>query len=297
MRFNQVLYLAKYYLKSKLGTKGPILCGIKLTHRCTLRCIACPYWRRPGEDISWQHLTELFPRLYESGVRVVILEGGEPLLWKDDSHTLQDVVRLAKKYFFTVGVTTNGTLPINTGADVVWVSVDGMKDTHESLRGEGFDRIMDNLKNAGDSRLFANITINRRNVEEIPRLVNFLADKVQGITIQFFYPYPETEDITCSAEQRSLVLDQLITLKEQGLPVLDSFAALKALRENTWHCEDWMMANVDPDGTYTHGCYLRNRTDSPSCKWCGFAAHTEISLAYQLNLAAIFAGQRILGIF
>lgn len=297
MKFNQVAYLGKYYIKAKLGTKGPILCGIKLTHRCTLHCIACPYWRRPGQDLSWQQLTELFPRLFDLGVRVVILEGGEPLLWKDGKHTVEDVVRLAKKYFFTVGVTTNGTLPINTGADVVWVSIDGLRSTHESLRGQGFDRIMDNLSKAGDNRVFANITINRTNVKEIPELVTFLADKVQGVTIQFFYPYPETEDITCSAEQRIWVLDQLISLKGQGFKVLDSVAALEALKVNAWHCEDWMMANVDPDGTYTQGCYLKNRTDSPSCEWCGFAAHTEISLAYQLNLAAIFAGQRILGIF
>lgn len=297
MQLNQVAYLSKYYLKAQLGAKAPILCGIKLTHRCTLRCKACPYWRRPGEDLRWQRLVELFPSLYEAGIRIVILEGGEPLLWQDGQHTLQDIVRLAKQYFFTVGVTTNGTLPINTGADVVWVSIDGLQDTHESLRGPGFARIMEHISTATDPKIFANITINRSNVEEIPRLVEFLAGKVRGVTIQFFYPYPETEDLTCTAEQRSRVLEELVSLKKRGLPVMDSITALRALRENTWQCQDWMMANVNPDGTYTQGCYLKSRTDSPSCKWCGFAAHTEISLAYKFNLQAILAGQQILGIF
>jgi len=59
-----------------------------------------------------------------------------------------------------------------------------------------------------------------------------------------------------------------------------------------------MIANIEPDGSFSQGCYLQNRTtDDNPCKLCGFAAHTEISLAYQLHWSAIMAGKDILGIF
>jgi len=59
-----------------------------------------------------------------------------------------------------------------------------------------------------------------------------------------------------------------------------------------------MLCNVEPDGTYNHGCYLKNRTPEVNpCHLCGFASHTEISLAYQLRWGAIRAGKEILDIF
>ncbi len=299
MQISRVAYLAQYYARAKfLGDKRPILCGMKLTHRCTLKCRQCPYWRRPAPDLSWDKAKELFPLLAERGIRLLIFEGGEPTLWKDEGHSLNDLAVEAKKYFYCVGVTTNGTMPLDLHTDIIWVSVDGLRDTHDALRGHSFDRIIDNIKNSPHPKIYANITINRQNVGEIPELIEFLTPLVKGITIQFFYPYPESEDLVLTWEQRGRVLDQLISLKQKGYPLTDSILGLKALKDNSWRCEPWMIANVEPDGTFNQGCYLNNRTqDNNPCQWCGFAAHTEISLAYQLHWSAIMAGKEILNIF
>lgn len=299
MKVSRVLYLAQYYARAKfLGDKRPIMAGMKITHRCTLKCRQCPYWQRPMPDLKWVQIQELIPRLYKSGIRVVVLEGGEPLLWKDGHYRVDDIISMARKYFFCVGVTTNGTLPIDNEADIVWVSIDGLKPTHDQLRGQSFDRIMENIRNSGHPKIFANITINRLNHREITELVEFLAPIVKGITVQFFYPYPESEDLRLSREERNTALDRLIELKKKGCPVTDSILTLEALKGNTWDCEPWMIANVEPDGVFRQGCYLQQRTneDKP-CQLCGFAAHVEISLAYQLRWEAIMAGKEILGIF
>ncbi|PKM80527.1 MAG: hypothetical protein CVU89_13320 [Firmicutes bacterium HGW-Firmicutes-14] len=299
MNISRVLYLARYYAGAKfLNDKRPILAGMKLTHRCTLKCRQCPYWQRPVPDLEWSGIKGLIPHLYRRGIRVLILEGGEPLLWKDGNYGVNDIVREAKKYFFCVGVTTNGTLPIDVETDIAWVSVDGLRDTHDRLRGKSFDRITENIRNSTHPRIFANITINRLNLGEIPDVVRFLSPMVKGITIQFFYPYPESEDLLITWEERARILDTLIGLKKEGYPVSDSILALEALKKNRWTCEPWMIANIEPDGTFNQGCYLQNRTtDDNPCKLCGFAAHTEISLAYQLHWSAIMAGKEILGIF
>jgi MoaA/NifB/PqqE/SkfB family radical SAM enzyme len=49
--------------------------------------------------------------LYNAGVRLLILEGGKPFLWRDGEHALKDIVSQAKRLFFSMGITTNGTSP------------------------------------------------------------------------------------------------------------------------------------------------------------------------------------------
>lgn len=299
MNISHVGYLAKYYAGARFfNKKKPILAGMKLTHRCTLKCRQCPYWQRPVPDLGWGKVLELLPELYNRGVRILILEGGEPLVWKDGNRTINDIISEAKKYFYCVGVTTNGTLPLEVDTDIIWVSIDGLRETHDNLRGRSFDLIINNIKNSRHRKIFANITINSVNCREIPQLVRFLSPMVQGITVQFFYPYSESENLLLSWEERVGILNQLISLKREGYKISDSVLALELLKNNKWSCEPWMIANVEPDGTYNHGCYLKNRieVDNP-CGLCGFAAHTEISLAYQLHWQAITAGKEILGIF
>lgn len=293
----QYLYFLRHNLSCRLGgQRVPLLAGFKITHRCNLRCAACPFWRRPGDDIPWPKALEAMDALHAAGVRLLIFEGGEPFLWRDGERRLEDLVVEAKQRFFAVGVTTNGTLPLQTSADIVWVSVDGLRETHERNRGPVFDKIMANIRASAHPKLLANVTISRLNVDEMPALVRFLAgvEQIKGITIQFFYPYAESDDLAITPAQRKAVLEQLIDLKKQGYPLLDSEPVLRALEENTWRCHDWLIADAEPDGTLQFGCYLKGR-GAADCKLCGFAAHAELSLAFDGNVRAINAGRRVFG--
>jgi len=87
------------------------------------------------------------------------------------------------------------------------------------------------------------------------------------------------------------VLEDLIKLKHQGYPIFNSASALDGLKQNTWKCHDWLIANAEPDGKMNIGCYLKDRAEI-SCEKCGFAAHTEIAKAYDWNFGAILVGQR-----
>jgi MoaA/NifB/PqqE/SkfB family radical SAM enzyme len=232
--------------------------------------------------------------LHETGVRLLILEGGEPFLWHDGEHGLEDIVAASKKLFFCTGIVTNGLMPIDTQADTVWVSVDGMRESHNYNRGPTFDKVIANIEASSHPKLFASVTISSHNYRDIPELVRFLSDRVRGITVQFYYPYEGTDDLYLPFPERRQVLDQLIDLKRQGYPVSDSVPALNALRDNTWRCFPWLISSVEPDGKVTLGCYLKNRA-AANCAKCGFAAHTEISMAYDWNLAAIISGAKIFG--
>ncbi|MHC4597599.1 MAG: radical SAM protein [Planctomycetota bacterium] len=274
----------------------PLLAGFKLTHRCNLKCIHCPFWRRESSELGYEAVVGTLHRLHAMGVRMVIFEGGEPLLWRDGTRGLADVLEAAAPLFLSVGVTTNGTLPLDLPADVIWVSLDGLEATHDRIRGPGaFERVLRNLEGANHPRLYVNLTVNRGNAGDVEPLVRFLAGRVRGVTVQFHYPYEGLEDpLLPTPSQRMRVLDTLIRLKEEGWPVADSVAALEALKGNQWRCHDHLLANVEPDGTIRRGCYVKGR-GGIACRVCGFAAHTEISLAYEMNLGALLAGKRIFG--
>jgi len=289
----QVASLAGRVVESRLGRKRPILGGVKLTHDCNLSCAHCPFWKREQESLTFAQVVEALETLHRMGVRFVIFEGGEPFVWRDGDHTLADVISEAKKRFACVGVTTNGTHPIDVDSDIVWVSIDGMEETHDRIRGRTFGRILANIDASLHRNIYAHITINALNHHEISDLVPFLAPRVRGITIQFHYPYTEADEkLVLPRSERRRVLDELIRLKRRGLPVTDSTACLEALKENRWHCRPWLVASVDPDGTLTHGCYLQNR-GPVSCAQCGFSAHTELSLAYGGHPSAILVGLRV----
>jgi len=291
------LHFFKVFCERRLlGRSTPLLAGFKLTHRCNLRCLHCPFWREARADMPWTQVQRSLEALHQMGVRLVIFEGGEPLLWRDGPRTFADVARLARKRFLSVGVTTNGTLPLaGLDVDAAWVSLDGLAETHDALRGPSYAKALAHIDEARGGNVLANITVNGRNHREIPALLDELAPRVRGITLQFHYPYGRgEEDLTLSTEDRVAVLDAIAERKRAGAPVAVSFQCLEALKENTWTCHDFLLANVEPDGTIQRGCYVKNRGEV-NCALCGFAAHTEISLAFDLNPASILAGWRIFG--
>jgi MoaA/NifB/PqqE/SkfB family radical SAM enzyme len=248
---------------------------------------------RKGSSLSYAQAISAMRTLHEWGVRILILEGGEPFTWRDGAHDLASVVAEAKKRFYSVGVTTNGTWPIEVDTDLVWVSIDGLQDTHDRIRGRSFERIVANIASSAHPRIYAHVTINALNWREMPDLVAFLSSRVEGITVQFHYPYQEVDrELVLPFEKRRQVLRELVRLKRQGYPIADSYACLEALVENRWRCRPWMIASVDPDGAITHGCYVQNRGEV-ACQWCGFSAHTEISLAYGGAIGPILVGHKL----
>jgi MoaA/NifB/PqqE/SkfB family radical SAM enzyme len=283
-------YLFYHYV---LQRDKPLLASFKLTYRCNLRCQQCPFYEMETEELTFPQVKDILDRLYQRGNRLVVLEGGEPMMWKDSEFTIRDVVAEARKRFFSVGMTTNGTLPLDVAVDTLWVSIDGLEETHNQLRGAPiFSRIMENIGRSQHPRLFAHITINSINADEIPALIQFLQNKVKGITVQFYYPYNQKDELFLDFERRERLLEEIIQMKKTGYSILNSYAALKALKRNTWQCDDRLIDNANPDGKITQGCYLKNRADI-DCSKCGFSPHTEISLACQANPQSILAGHKI----
>lgn len=295
-RVGIVTTFATPFLAYRLGLSiRPVLAGYKITHRCNLKCRHCPYWRRSGPEEGFEGVVSTLEQLRKLGVRILILEGGEPLLWRDGERTIRDVILEARRLFPSVCLTTNGILPWHDlPLDRVWVSLDGPPRVHDSIRGTGvFERVWDNLDRQSDGQAFVSTTINRVNFHEIPELLSMLRGRVGGVTIQFHYPYSGLPDpLFISPEDRAPLLDELIRLKREGYPVANSVSSLNEMKQERWTCDDKLLANAEPDGTILHGCYLKNRGASV-CSRCGFTAHNEMSLAFHGRWESIVTGLKI----
>jgi MoaA/NifB/PqqE/SkfB family radical SAM enzyme len=114
-----------------------------LIRRCNLKCKHCYSLSGdvdfPGE-LSTEEVFAVMDDLKASGVSVLILSGGEPLLRPD----IFTISRGAKALGFFIGLSSNGTLlderTVDTiagiGYDYVGVSLDGIGSTHDAFRGK-----------------------------------------------------------------------------------------------------------------------------------------------------------------
>jgi MoaA/NifB/PqqE/SkfB family radical SAM enzyme len=277
------------------GSVSPALAGYKITHRCNLSCSHCPYWGRTGQESDYQGVVQTLKRLKGMGVKILIIEGGEPMLWRSGKREIRDVTRFASKLFPSVCITTNGLIPWEElDCDRVWVSLDGPEAVHDSIRGPGvFKRVIRNIEKGPGNEVMVSFTISSLNKDFVEETLRELKGLIRGITFQFYYPYKGVPDsMFLSGSLRRDVLDQLLSLKREGLPVANSFSSLKEMKKERFTCIDTLLANAEPDGSITQGCYLKNRAGS-NCELCGFTAHNEISLAYKGKLESIMTGMRI----
>ncbi len=210
------VYGVKYVIGHQLGGKSmPLIRGLVLTNRCNLRCQHCRLSARGMMDLNFAEAVAVIDAFHREGGRCLYLEGGEPFLWHDGPRSLDDVVGYAHGLgFLTVVVYTNGTLPIRTSADMVFVSVDGLRDTHDALRGKSFDQIIENIRNSAHASLYVNYTINNRNKGEIHEFCEYM-HSMEGIRGTFFYfhtPYYGYDELYVQPLETRRILQQLLLL-------------------------------------------------------------------------------------
>jgi len=245
--------------------------------------------------MNWETALQALEDLHDMGTRIVVFEGGEPFLWNDGVHTFHDLVHHAKERFLRVAVTTNGTFPLDIPVDVLWVSIDGLREHHNTLRSNSYDRMWSNLKESAHPNTIIHFTMNRENWHDIGELAKALQNvpTVRGITVQLFYPYGQGEDsLTLTPGARRAAIENVIHLKRQGYPIFNSENRLRAMINNSWTCHDDILVNVDPDGTITRGCYVKNR-GNVNCRECGFTPVAEASGALDLVPGSVLAGWHI----
>lgn len=244
---------------------------------------------------SYAHIEEELRYSYALGSRFVDFEGGEPTLWHEQDRDVNDLVKLARQIgFYSCTVTTNAQQPLKgLACDSVWVSLDGVGDVHDDIRGHGaFSRLDRNIAQSDHKALSVNMTINNRNYGDVGNVVEYVESnpKLRQVSFSFHTPYEGTESLFLDWTQRAAVTDKLIDMKKKGAPIMNSISGLKKLRDNNFKKHCWVTNFILHDGTRFAECTGKA---AGVCDCCGFGMAGEMSSVFAFKPDTLLAGMKL----
>jgi MoaA/NifB/PqqE/SkfB family radical SAM enzyme len=241
--------------------------------------------------MSWAELVTKMQNAWDRGFRELYFSGGEPTLWRDGEHTLEDAILKAKQIgFFHVHVYSNGLLGINTSADLVWVSIDGLPEIFERRRGDHFSQVERAVRESQHPKIAIIYVIDSNTAVGVEPFLQWVYESnfpVIGVMFYFHTPYYGYDELFLSREQRDPIIDQLLMCIKKCLPVLNSRAGLLALKSGDWPRRLPVARVLDVDGES-----ICCRASDDICEECGYAACTEITEVQRLRLSAVIGMMR-----
>jgi radical SAM family uncharacterized protein len=300
------------------GEKAPVIAGHKLLYRCNLECQMCPFWRREDEELlKLPDEIRIMDALARAGVSFLGFEGGEPLLRRDVGEILEEAHRRFHTSLVTNGWLLEHRLPeIAEHLDLLFVSLDGIGETHDRLRGipKSFERATKGIRaSRSDVPTIISHTVTRENLHEAERVVELAEQLEVGLTVQIAYDYSTADPLSPERERLRPVVERLRDLRKSGAPLLESVDYFDAILgswygSKPWRCKPWLTINIDPSGRIVLPCYvlqeyhgslpvwevdvreLWNRFEwSPyeSCNKCALACYLEPSLFRWTDFASL----------
>jgi len=269
----------------------PLIYGIALTDRCNLTCRGCHVSNTGRRDMTWDQLVAAMQNAWVRGFRELYFSGGEPMVWRDGDYTLADAIVEAKQIgFFHVHVYTNGLLGLETPADLVWVSMDGLPGIFDMRRGNHFHQVERTIRMGSHPKVAIIYVIDRNTTKGIEPFLQWVHETkfpVIGVMFYFHTPYYGRDELFLATEERAPIIDRLISCIQTGLPVINSKAGLLALKSGDWPRRFPVASVIDVDGESV--CC---RGSDEICADCGYAACTELTEFQRLRPSAILGMMR-----
>ncbi len=167
--------------------RTPVSVVWELTSACDLGCMHCGSraGRRRANELSTAECLDLVEQIAALGTRDVGLIGGETYLRRD----WIDIIRAIRSAGMDCSIQTGGRnmsdekleLAADAGLQGVGVSIDGIRHTHDFLRGVdgSFDAAMGLIERLArfDITVSVNTQINRLSMPELPTLMRLLVSK------------------------------------------------------------------------------------------------------------------------
>ncbi|MBF0212466.1 MAG: radical SAM protein [Magnetococcales bacterium] len=243
--FTTLCSLSYQIVKSNVKrSRAPIFLSLYITNRCNLKCKYCfvvdPSYSKEflRSQLSFDEIREIIDTLYDQGMRMVFMLGGEPLVHRD----FDRIVRYIVEKGVYLQVVSNGLL-IHKRLETLrlihglCVSIDGPDDVTDFVRGQGvyvaaMEGIRLAVKNGIPTRIHAVLT--RQNIGQI----RVLAETCQQLGIEMTISPPnflgETDDdyMRISTEEYKTFWSGYLELQKEGLPIVNSPVAIRK-------CQEW----------------------------------------------------------
>jgi len=186
-------------------------CAIwELTLACNMRCIHCgsSAGEARSDELSLEDCYKLCRGLADEGCNLVTLMGGEPFVrpdWNQISWCIKDLG-------MDLGYVTNGLLVPNIIEDltlleplVVGISLDGVKETHDSIRREGsYDSVIKVLDLLEEASIQTTVitTLSKTNFKELHSIKEIIQDRKVNWQLQIGLPFGNFDpELTLSLEE------------------------------------------------------------------------------------------------
>jgi len=235
MKFSQKASIAtRLFLNRIFAIRRPVMAGWAVTDRCNLRCMFCRWPSQESEELDTAAAQALIDDMAQSGVRLLVMSGGEPLL--------PALVARAKAGRMVAGVNTNGILiPDRIGeldrVDNFQLSLDGPEQVNDELRGTGAYaatiKALEVLKSRG-RKVKLNTTVTRALAGNLDALLE-IGRRYE--TPFMFHPVStvhagdiDLAGIRMPDEELHDLFGKLIEAKKAGRMILNSAAGLNRLR-------------------------------------------------------------------
>ncbi|MEY8404169.1 radical SAM protein [Oscillospiraceae bacterium 44-34] len=289
MKLSAFAHFAAFGMKTILfGRKDPIVGTIILTDKCNLHCKHCSVNNITAAVHPISQIRGEMKTLYSMGVRILFFCGGETFLWRDGEKTLRDLVGEAREMgFLIVNVVTNGTFPLDLPeADLILLSLDGDRARHNAIRGDTYDLILENIRNASSSNICLYMAINRINQGAIRHVCRAAREEpnVRAVSFNFHTPYPDTEALALSREEKARCCAVIEEMMEEGAPIFNLRSAFPYLIDNRFptpchQCVVMEDGRLSTCGRCVHVPGL--------CERCGYFFVAEYTLLFRGNLRVL----------
>ena len=290
MKISSFLHFALFGIKTIVfRKKSPILGTIIVTDKCNLRCKHCSVNNITAIVHPYDQIREEMQTLYNMGVRILFFCGGETFLWRDGEKTLRDLVIEAKNMgFLIVNTVTNGTHPIDLPeADLILLSLDGDKERHNEIRGDTYDTIMENIKNATSDNICFYMAINKINKDCIRDVCLCARDikNVRAVSFNFHTPYPDTKELALSCDEKAECCDTIVKMMKEGAPIFNLKSAFPYLIDNRFPTPCHQCVVMENGKLFTCGRCI----EVPGlCEKCGYFFVAEYTLLFKGKPKIIF---------
>ena len=217
----QTINHAEYY-DDNIDLDFPLKVQWRIVNQCNLKCKHCYLGDFDNFSLSNEMILKIANNIISNSVLEVTLTGGEALL----VHILPEIVEMFTKNDIKVNVFTNGLLldsflsvleskNIDKRMLNLFVSIDGLKETHERMRGVNtFDKVIKNLSYAHKLGYFitTNSVLTKLNYWEIPELYTYLRNLgVDKIQISNVVETGRGQNMRLTAKQHEQFFNELTT--------------------------------------------------------------------------------------
>lgn len=282
MKLSSFFPLAWFGVKTILfRKKDPILGTVIVTDKCNLKCKHCSVNNITAVIHPYTQIRQEMQQLYNMGVRILFFCGGETFLWRDSDRTLRDLVIEAKEMgFLIVNVVTNGTYPIDLPeADLILLSLDGDRERHNAIRGDTYDRILENIDRATADNICLYMAVNQINKDAIREVCQTARDtkNIRAVSFNFHTPYPDTRELALSREEKAACCEVITSMMKEGAPVFNLKSAFPYLINNTFPTPCYQCVVIENGKVSTCGRCI----DVPGlCDECGYFFVAEYTLLF-----------------